>query len=264
MTNTLLTEQAALWLDDMHTRLARYQPLPEKLAPDSLEAAYKVQQALVRRFRLRGLQPLGHKIALTARTMQEMVNIDRPIGGAIVADRLLTSPARVKARQYGRLGVECEVAVRLSRTLAPGDGPFSEQDIIDAVDSVAAAFEIVDDRNAEYDNLSAFDLVADNTWNAGIVIGEPVRLDDWGKLSDATSTLQVDGVTVGEGKGADAMGHPFNGLRAVADELTAHGTTLTQGEWVLTGTVIRTQFPDVGCELVFSHELLGEVRATVV
>ncbi|MEC9346838.1 MAG: fumarylacetoacetate hydrolase family protein [Pseudomonadota bacterium] len=264
MTDTLLTEQAALWLDDMHTRLARYQPLPEKLAPDSLAAAYKVQQALVRRFRLRGLQPLGHKIALSARKMQELVNIDRPVGGAIIADRLLTSPARVKSRLYGRLGVECEVAVRLSRDLAPSDEPYTEAEIIAAVDCVSAAFEIVDDRHADYHGLSAFDLVADNAWNAGIVIGEPVQLEDWGSLSTATASLVVDGEKVGEGVGSDAMGHPFNGLLTLANELTAHGITLKQGEWVLTGAVIRTQFPDVGSELVYSHDVLGEVRATIV
>lgn len=264
MTDALLAEQAALWIDDMHTRLARYEPLPGKLSPSSMEAAYAIQDALVRRMQLRGLRPLGRKIALTARTMQEMAGIDHPVGGTIVGTELVRSPARLRAADFGRIGLECEVAVRLGTELKAGSGPFTDADIVKTVDVCAAAFEIVDDRNADYHELDALNLVADNTWNAGMVIGEPQRLEDWSTLADASATLVADGETVGEGRGADAMGHPFNAVRFLADELTALGRTLRAGEWILSGTVIRTHFPAVGSSLSYRHSLLGEITAEIV
>lgn len=264
MSDAMTIEQAALWLDDMHTRLARYEALPEKLSPDSIQTAYAVQDAFVRRMQLRGLKSLGAKIALSSPQMQQMVGIDRPVGGTIVGTGLQHSPARICASQLGRVCIECEVAVRLGKTLGAGDGPFSEQAIHEAVDACAAAFEIADDRNADYDRLDALNLIADNAWNAGIVLGDVVTDFDPATLADATAELHLNGEKVGEGKGSDALGHPFNSLKVLADELTAHGRSLKAGDWVLTGTVIRTWFPDVGSRLTYSHSVLGDVSAEIV
>jgi len=264
MSDAMTNEQAALWLDDMHTRLARYEALPEKLAPTSIEAAYAVQNAFVRRMQMRGLKPLGAKIALSSPQMQEMVGIDRPVGGTIVGAELQHSPARIRASQLGRVCIECEVAVRLGSSLEAGGAPFSEETIRDSVDACAAAFEIADDRNADYEKLDALNLIADNAWNAGIILGPVVTEFDPATLADATAVLHMNGEKVGEGKGSDALGHPFNSLRVLADELTAQGRSLKAGDWVLTGTVIRTWFPDVGSSLTYSHSVLGDVSAEIV
>ncbi len=263
MSDAMTNEQAALWLDDMHTRLAKYEPLPEKLAPDSIAAAYAVQSAFVRRMQMRGLRSLGAKIALSSPQMQEMVGINHPVGGTIVGAEIQQSPARIRASQLGRVCIECEVAVRLGKTLDPADGPFSDEDIAGAVDACAAAFEIADDRNADYTSLDALNMIADNAWNAGIIIGDVVTDFDAASLADADAVLHVNGEKVGEGKGSDAMGHPFNSLKFLANEWASHGRTLNAGDWVLTGTVIRTCFPDVGASLTYQHSVLGEVRADI-
>lgn len=232
--------------------------------PSDIAGAYRIQQAYVQRLQMAGRPRFGWKIALTAETMQQMVGVDRPVGGIICASRLHDSPAELPAGDYGRIAFECEVALRLGRDLAAGDAPFDDATIRASVDAVAAAFEVADDRNADYKQLDAFSLIADNAWNAGMVLGAahgPEMLDG---LADATVVLTIDGQEVGRGVGADALGHPLNGLKVLANEMADQGASMKAGDWILTGTVIRTQFPSAGSELVYTHSTLGEVRASVV
>ncbi|WP_417518304.1 2-keto-4-pentenoate hydratase [Minwuia sp.] len=264
MTTTEKIDRAATWLDNAHLNGDRYVPMPDDLRPVDIPEAYRVQQAFVARMAQRGRPSFGWKIALTAETMQKMVNIDRPVGGTIVAPSLHESPADLKASDFGRICFECEVALRLGHDLHPDEGPFDMATIADRVVAMAAAFEVADDRDADYTTLEAMSMIADNAWNAGMVLGEVHRDVDPSGLPEATATLEIDGAEVGRGVGADAMGHPFNGLQFLADEMTAQGSTLKAGDWILTGTVIRTQFPKPGSELVYRHSLLGEVRARVL
>lgn len=263
MTTTEMEDQAAAWLDDEHLRNARYEPLSDARMPAGIPGAYRIQQAFVARMNQRGRPSFGWKIALTAETMQQMVGIDRPVGGVICAPSLHESPALLAVTDYGRLAIECEVALRLGRDLIAQDAPFDEQAIRDAVDGVAAAYEVADDRNADYERLDALSMIADNAWNAGMVLGEVHGPDALDGLADASAILSFDGVEVGRGIGADALGHPLNGLRVLADEMAAQGATMRAGDWILTGTVIRTQFPKVGTDMLYRHSTLGEVRATV-
>lgn len=264
MTRFEHADEAATWLDEAHRAGRRYEPLPGRFRPADLAGAYDIQRAFVARLAHRGRPAHGWKIALTAETMQQMVGIDRAVGGRIAAPSIQESPAEIRAADHGRVCIECEVALRLGRDLAPGGAPFAEEAIIAAVDACAAAFEIADDRNADYATLDAFSLIADNAWNGGMVLGQIHPPADPAELAAATAVLEEDGVEAGRGEGRDAMGHPYAGLRFLADEMTARGETLRAGDWVLTGTVIRTRFPAVGQTLVYRHSLLGEVRAQIV
>jgi len=263
MTTTEIADQAATWLDNEHLNGARYVPLPDDYMPVDIPGAYRIQQAFVARLNQRGRPSFGWKIALTAETMQQMVGVDRPVGGVICAPGLHESPAELKAADHGRIAIECEVALRLGADLMADAAPFDEAAIRAAIDGVAAAYEVADDRDADYARLDAYSLIADNAWNAGMVLGEVYGPETLDGLADATAVLEIDGEEVGRGVGADALGHPLKGLRTLANEMAAQGSSMRAGDWVLTGTVIRTQFPTAGSELVYRHSTLGEVRAKV-
>ena len=55
-------------------------------------------------------QIVGWKIGLTTKRMQQMCGVDAPIGGAVLAGRIHSAPARVAVASYVRLGVESEIA----------------------------------------------------------------------------------------------------------------------------------------------------------
>jgi 2-oxo-3-hexenedioate decarboxylase/2-keto-4-pentenoate hydratase len=72
------------------------------------------------------------------------------------------------------MGVEFEIAVRLKRDFAPEGVPSLAE--VAAADAVYPAVEIVDDRRADYRALDVLSLIADNSWNAGIVLGDFVQV----------------------------------------------------------------------------------------
>jgi 2-keto-4-pentenoate hydratase len=138
--------------------------------------------------------------------------------------------------------------------------------IVDAVSAVIPAFELVDDRQADYTQLAALvlTLIADNAWNAGIVLGSPCR--DWSTvdLASACGAMVINGTVVGEGYGRDVMGHPFEALLWLVNMLAQRGKNLTQGMIVMTGSLVATRFVSPGDAVSLSVEGIGEVRLSVV
>ena len=56
---------------------------------------------------------------------------------------------------FVRVGVECEIAVRLARDLVPGEAPFTADSVTAAIDAYHPAIEIVDDRYVKWETAGA-------------------------------------------------------------------------------------------------------------
>jgi 2-keto-4-pentenoate hydratase len=160
--------KAAEKLIGEHQSGARFRPF----AIADVDHAYAVQREYVRlQMQNRGTGVAGYKIGLTSKRMQAMCKIDNPIAGVVLADRVHGSGTTLSASAYGRVGVEFEIAVRIGRDFSPDERPLTLEDVAAAVDAVCPAIEIIDDRNADYGALEVRSLIADNSWNAGIVLG---------------------------------------------------------------------------------------------
>ena len=68
-------------------------------------------------------------------------------------------------------------------------------------------------------------LLADNSWNAGIVLSEFVM--PWPDLEAVRGRASKDGADIGEGFGRDILGHPFNSAAWLATQLASRGVGLT-------------------------------------
>jgi 2-keto-4-pentenoate hydratase len=208
-----------------------------------LRGAYDVQDALVeRRRRAKSATPVGYKIGLTSARMQAMCGIDSPIAGVILDSDVHASGAVLSRRRYGRLGIEFEIGVRIGRDLEATVLPGSVAELEPFVEGVCPAVEIVDDRNADYSGgLDVLSLVADNSWNAGVVLGEFQR--DWPSLDTIEASVTCNGAVIDQGRGGDVLGHPFESVLWLARHLAARGDTLRSGQIVLTGSIVPTRFP---------------------
>lgn len=256
--NQRIDAAAAAILAD-HKAGARFGPLPDALRPVDVNEAYAVQAALHRLLTADGRGPIaGYKIALTSAAMQQMVGIDQPCAGAIFAETVHRSPVDLSESRFMHLGVECEIAVRLGRSLPVGDAPFDRAAVSAAVAECMPSFELVEDRNADYGNLDAASLIADNCWNAGIVLGKPVT--DWQSLDlvGAAAVMSVDGKEVASGLAGDAMGHPLDVVAWLANFLAERQVQLEAGMVVMTGSVVPTQFLSAGVSVSFVVDGLGE------
>lgn len=257
-------KRAAWFLVDAHADREPFGPFPDDAAPRSVDEAYAVQEAFVDLKSRACGRVAGYKIALTTPAMRAMVGLDDSIGGVLHEKQVVRAPASVRAADYGRLIVEFEVAVQLGADLAVSTH-HSRESVAAAVGAVMPAFELADDRNADYASLASHSLglVADNAWNEGAVLGLPVR--DW-KSIDLTAihgVATINGEKVGEGYGRDAMGHPFEALAWVANNLGRRGKHLQAGQFVITGSLVTSKFPKAGDAVGFALGDLGSIELNV-
>ncbi|HEX7053981.1 MAG TPA: fumarylacetoacetate hydrolase family protein [Burkholderiales bacterium] len=262
---SLSIHQAAARLIEAHQARERFRPLPAPLAPRTAEDAYAIQDAYValRAHRLGAIA--GYKVALSSREMQRFVGVDSPQAGVMLESTLHTSPARVRAADYVRLIVEFEIAVQLAVDLPAADAPFSRSRVAASVRAVMPAIELADDRNADYAELARhpFELIADNAWSEGAVLGRPVT--DWKHLDLAAlrGVATINGDVVGEGVGAAAMGHPLDAVAWVANHLAAHSRGLVFRDVVITGSMITSKPVKAGDVVRFSVAGLGDAELFV-
>ena len=244
-------------------RLARrpLPPLPPAARPEDETQAYAVQDALHALLVPELGAVCGHKIGCTTPVMQAFLRIPNPCAGGVFAATVHSSPARVAHAQYLHVGVECEMVVRLGRDLPASDLPYTRASVADAVVACMAGMEIVDDRYVDYKTLDTPTLIADDFFDAGCVLGEPVR--DWRALdlTALTGITCINGTEVGRGRGADVMGHPFEALAWLANNLSRRGRGLVAGQFVFTGSVVETKWVNRGDRVEMEIEGLGRVEA---
>jgi len=240
--DSLMPSIAARELDAAHLARQPFQNLLLAGKPLTVEEAYEIQGAYVHRLLDRGLgQVVGYKVGLTSVAMQRMCGIDSPVYGAVLDRRLHQTPRSLDLRDFDRLGIECEIAVRLGDNVTVGSEPLTIRALTEVVDAVAPAFELVDDRNADYQLLDAGSLIADNAWNAGVVFGQMSPLAQG--LGERLGKLYRNGALVGEAFVRDALGDPLESVRWLAQELAERGKSLEKGQIVMTGSILPTQFP---------------------
>ena len=260
MATTTPARQAAELIFARYQAVQPFERLPEALFPKTLADAYAIQREL--HCLLSGLWgPLaGYKLAYTTPVMQERAGLDHPVLGGVFQKTVLRSPVVLNFTEYVNLGIELEVGVTLGQDLPASGAPYTRESVAAAVAEVATAFEIVDMRTP--DDLTTGERtllgVAVNILNAGVVLGDPVT--DWRKLDlvNCKGVMTINHEPVGEGYGRDVMGHPFEPLAWLANELSARQHPLRAGDVVITGSLIPPTPLSFASEGRVSIEGLGE------
>lgn len=253
-------QAAAEALYEDYEQIHPFRPLPEELAPQTIDDAYRIQDHFLARRAQSGGAFGGYKLAYTTATMQQRSGLTEPALGRIFADTIYPTPATAPAADYVRVGLECEIAVRLSADLPASGAPYTRESVANAVGAVMAAVEIIDVRAPEgmTDGDRALLGVAANIWNAGIVLGPEII--DWQSLDleCVHGSVHVNRNLMGEGYGRDVMGHPIEPLAWLANALAERGESLHAGAVVITGSIVAPQFLTDGDEAVVSIDELGD------
>jgi 2-keto-4-pentenoate hydratase len=230
-------------------------------APRDEAEGYEIQRA-VRDLMLPQFGAMvGYKIGCTSAVMQQYLGIPHPCAGSVFAKGVHESGASLRAGDFVRVGVECEIAVRLGRDLAASRAPFTADTVAQAIEAYLPAIEIVDDRYVDWQTIGAPTLVADDFFAAGCVLGTPVARSAAPDLLDVVGRAVINGVEVGHGTGADVLGHPHNALAWLANHLAAGGGSLHAGQLVLTGSLVKTIWLNAGDEVMMDLSGLGAVHA---
>ncbi|MEA2921247.1 MAG: hypothetical protein QOF07_1210 [Bradyrhizobium sp.] len=236
-------------------------PLTGDAAPRTEAEGYRIQTALHDLLAADFGARVGYKIGCTSAVMQRYLEIPHPCGGGVFAEGVFASGVSLPATDFVRVGVECEIAVKLARDLVPAQAPFTADSVAQAIESYLPAIEIVDDRYVQWETIGAPTLVADDFFAAGCVLGQPVPRAAAPDLLRVTGRALINGVEAGQGTGADVLGHPHNALAWLANHLAADGQALRAGEIVLTGSLVKTIWLKAGDRVEMQLDGLGTVQA---
>ncbi|MDB5397609.1 MAG: hypothetical protein JWM91_5115 [Rhodospirillales bacterium] len=233
-------------LMDQHVRRETFVNFPERVP--TLDDANDVQDAYVSLLcHAKGTEVGGYKIALTSKSTRDWLKIDHPCAGQVLSNRIHQSPYTVHISDYVRFSMETEICVVLDKDMS---GECTIEDVRRNLRSIHCSYELVEDRGADLTRLDARSLVADNSWNGGIVIGPPGPTDL--VLENRAGRLKVNGKVTKEGTTRETMGgNPLFVVAWLAGHLGKRGKVLKAGMPVITGSIIETQFPVAGDVLVF-------------
>jgi 2-keto-4-pentenoate hydratase len=248
---------AARFIAEAHRTRAPFQNLPDAIAPKTVDEAYAAQEALRELWTPIHGPVGGLKIATTTKVMQALMGIDHPCGGVIYSKRIHASPATIRLADHMHVVMECELAVRVDRTFEPRATPYTREDVRAAVAEVMPAFELIEDRNADYKSSKAYSLICDNAWNAGIVLGAPVKIAADVELNGLQGRLQT-----GSGEHSGKTDDPMGALAWIANLAASRGRPLAAGQVVITGSLIPTLPIAAGETFSFAIDGIGTVRAT--
>lgn len=242
--------------------------LPDDCRPVTAEDGYGVQKAVIAGL---GERIGGWKAGATAVPVQQRFGLDEPFLGPMLVSTIMQSPARVKASAFDlrppgangkrAVAVEVEFAFRLGRDVAPRSTGYSEAEVLDAVEAMIPAMEIITPRFTTVPAGTPGQALADCGLNGGIVLGTPVK--DWRNIDYAVhaTRLVVNGQTVVEGTGALVLGHPFKSLVWLVNNVGRLGHTLAKGQVLTTGSMTGITHVDQGADAVGDFGSLGKVEA---
>lgn len=213
------------------------QPLdafPDGAEPSDLNEAYAVQDALVARL---DRPRYGWKIGCTSKMAQEMSNTNEPFYGRMFADSSFDSPATVAMTGLFHPIVEPEIAFVIGKDLTADNVPYTQAKLLDAIAAMHPAIEVVDCRYEGGWPIGIVPTVTDNGVHACFVLGPEVS--DWQNVDRPSIPLSasVNGETVADGIGSNALNDPLNALVWLANATTRRGHVLKAGDVVTTGNI---------------------------
>ena len=241
--------------------------LGENIRPPTELDAYRVQALARRLLEAAGFgRQSGWKIGCTTKVMQAYLNIASPCAGTMFQANTWHGQHAFAVPARGRLGVECEIAVRMATDLPRREAPYELADMPAAVAASMAALEVVQDRYVDYPSLDTPTLIADDFFHYACVLGPPSESQHPKSLRpeslrDVTAAMTINGLQVGRGIGTDILGEPLQVLCWLANSCAAWGSPLLAGDVVLLGSLVQTQWIQPGDVVTVTNDPLGELMA---
>ncbi|WP_433524350.1 2-keto-4-pentenoate hydratase [Nocardia pseudovaccinii] len=219
--------------------------------------AYEIQLINIRRKLDNGAKVVGHKVGLSSLAMQQMMGVDEPDYGHLLADMEVFEDVPVETSRYLIPRVEVEVGFVLGADL-PGE-ECTEADVLAATVACAPSIELIDSRIKDW-QIGLADTISDNASSAGFVLGAarvaPKDLD----IKAIDAVLTRNGEVVAEGRSDAVLGDPVIAVAWLARKVASFGVRLKAGDIVLPGSCTRAIDARAGDSFHAEFAGLGSVR----
>ncbi len=250
--------------DDLAARIAEaqhgLQPVRDLPALPDLATAACLRNAVVTKlWKEAGWgKPVGYKVALTSKAIQERLGLDQPLWGVLLAGMLLPDGSSVPAAYGARPIVEADLLVTIA------DDAINEattlEEAAEHLADIKPFIELADLMLAEGEPFTATAAVAINAGARLGVVGPSLPMTP--ELFAALPAMRVslgDGQTLfSEAEGTALMGHPLEPLLFLIGELRAAGWRLQAGDIVSLGSFGPPQAPRAGATFTARYEGLPD------
>lgn len=223
---------------ELHAAWRARRTVPPLIArePDlTIDDAYAISLDVLGRRIAEGERVIGKKIGVTSKAVQDMLGVLQPDFGFLTDRMWVEGEIDIAAHGLIQPRAEAEIAFILRKGL---NGPgVTAADVIDATESIAPCFEIVDSRIDDW-KIDIVDTVADNASCGVFVLGE-MRADPRAHdLPALHVTVTKNGAPLSEGYGHAVQGDPAEAVAWLANTLGAYGVTLDAGDVILSGSLV--------------------------
>lgn len=244
-----------------HAPLVGLAPLPD------FQTAACVRDVLVRVLgQQAGLgQPVGYKVGLTSKAVQERLGIPHPVWGVLLSAMLLPDGAEVALPYAARPMLEADLLVTV------GDAGINAATTVEEVAlhlaDLKPFIELPDLMVGEGQALDALVITAINVGARLGVQGAALPMTPEVAAALPAMTVRMsgpDGVLF-EAPGAAVLGHPLNAVLWLAEALRAEGKALRPGDVISLGSFGPPQQPLPGATFSVTYEGLpgGTLKARV-
>jgi 2-keto-4-pentenoate hydratase len=195
---------------------------------------YAIQRELIALLLADGDRIVGHKVGLTSKPMQQMVGVDSPDYGPVLASTIYRDGDTIPAGRFIAPKIEAEIVFVIGERL---EGPgVTVTQAHAAIAGAVAAMEIVDSRIADW-RIKLADTVADLASNGAMATSSRIV-----PITDIDTrlvgmTLTRNGELIDTGAGAAALGDPVAVVAWLANVLGSDGVALEPGHLIMTGAL---------------------------
>lgn len=224
MVDLLAQEADAIAQDIVKGRDVR----PLNPADMTLAQAYDVQDRVTTQ-----IGPLcGRKIAVNAPQLMELAGVSEPIVGCITGAGALPSGTALRMSDFTELALEPEFAAVIGMDV-PAGRPVTKNNVLEYVSRFSMAFEVLDKRN-DRAAMTAPRFVANNVFNAGVVLAEDALDASLLDQGDYGAMFTAAGDTIVDGQGT-APQNPLEACAFVLNHFAMRGQSVKAGEVILCG-----------------------------
>ena len=221
---------------EQHNATGNFMP-PAWRGKLSMDAAYQVQLAIMRRRIGLGERQTGWKVGLTAAAMRAQQNVHEPCFGYLLASGHRPSGYRYDFNGLIAPGFENELCLRVSTVLRGPDVTLAQ--VAAAVTHAAPALEVIEKRGNFTDDLPL--AMADNAQQHSYVTGAEIALTDAHRdLGGAKVDVLTNGVLQETAPGAAVMGEgALLSVQWLANKLAEFRLGIEAGQVIMSGSFTR-------------------------
>ncbi|WP_298668324.1 fumarylacetoacetate hydrolase family protein [uncultured Sphingomonas sp.] len=249
---------------ELYAALRERRTVPPLIARDpslTVDDAYAISLDFLARCMGDGEKVIGKKIGVTSKAVQDMLGVHQPDFGFLTDRMLIEGDIDIAATGLIQPRAEAEIAFILRKGLkGPG---VTAAEVIDATESIAPCFEIVDSRIDDW-KIGIVDTVADNASCGVFVLGEARADPRAHDLPALHVRVTKNGAPLSEGYGSAVQGNPAEAVAWLANTLGQYGVSLNAGDVILSGSLVPLAPAVAGDRFEMTLEGVGMCTATFV